>query len=108
MYNKVLRGLILFGDSHLGDEVELLLVLCLVSSPDSQIHPPLVADDADGFRDNLSNPLFAEEGGGEGYTPIGAGLPSSALPRVGAVEGRRFPGRREPPEPTDRNGKVGL
>lgn len=82
--------------------------MSMVSSADCQIHPPLVADDADGFRDNLSKPLFAEEGGGEGYTPIGPGLPSNALPWVGAVEGLRFPGRREPPEPTDRNGRVGL
>lgn len=54
--------------------------MSMVSSADCQIHPPLVADDADGFRDNLSKPLFAEEGGGEGYTPIGPGLPSNALP----------------------------
>jgi hypothetical protein len=38
--------------------------------PALQIHPPLVADEEDVFRDNLSNVLLVDEGGGEGNTPI--------------------------------------
>jgi hypothetical protein len=42
----------------------------LGSPPGLQIHPPLVADEEDVFRDNLSNVLFVDEGGGEGNNPI--------------------------------------
>jgi hypothetical protein len=72
-----------------------------------QIHPPLVADEEDVFRDNLSNVLLVDEGGGEGNTPIWAGLPRRA-PCVGAVDGLRLPGLRDVADPTDLKGIVGL
>lgn len=48
----------------------LKIIRILRPSPALQIHPPLVADEEDVLRDNLSNVLLVDEGGGEGNTPI--------------------------------------
>jgi hypothetical protein len=52
------------------DIMKVIKILRILRPLSSQIHPPLVADEEDVFRDNLSNVLFVDEGGGEGNTPI--------------------------------------